>query len=212
MRCKLCLEKDTELITSNKKTYYHCKNCDYIFIDSRYILSQTEEKACYSNHQNSIQNRGYVAMFDTFLNKIFSHITKKPGKVLDFGCGPGPVLYQLLIKQGFHADRYDPYFYDDKKVLQKSYDLIVATEVFEHLSDPLKVFKQLKDITATGGYIALMTSFHPKDSKKFNSWYYTLDSTHIGFFTDKTFIYLAKELLLKVVYSDNSKVVLFQKI
>ena len=42
---------------------------------------------------------------------------------LDFGCGTGPALADMLIKEGFKVSLYDPFFYPDKDVLSKQYDL-----------------------------------------------------------------------------------------
>ncbi|NQU18321.1 MAG: class I SAM-dependent methyltransferase, partial [Candidatus Saganbacteria bacterium] len=97
----------------------------------------------------------------------------------------------LLRKEGFRTDIYDKYFSPEKVYTNKKYDLITATEVFEHLKDPVAILKLLKSHLNKNGVLAVMTLFHPKDIEQFKKWWYRRDSTHIAFYTPKTFEYMA---------------------
>lgn len=131
--------------------------------------------------------------------------------ILDYGCGPGPVMAELLQQKGYDLFLYDIYFHNKKENLAKKYDLVISTEVFEHLKDPKRIMQVLVDAIKEGGYLALMTRFHPQDDEKFKSWYYKADETHIGFFTPQTFQILADQLHLKMIYHDDHDTVVFQK-
>jgi CTP:phosphocholine cytidylyltransferase-like protein len=56
-----------------------------------------------------------------------------------------------------------------------------------------------------------MSSFHPNDDEKFLKWYYIQDITHIGFFSMKTFEYIAKEFDLKIIRNNKKNVIILQK-
>lgn len=210
MNCKICQSSDLEIIDIEEK-YYFCNDCEAIFIERDEIVDQKEEKSRYQNHDNSHQNKGYVKMFKTFIKEVLTaNIELKEGaEVLEFGCGPGPVLADLLTKRGLNVDLYDPYFFPGKNYLEQKYDLITSTEVFEHFSKPRQEFKRLSSLLKKGAYLAVMTSFHP-GPEEFKDWWYKWDPTHIVFYNQKTFERLASEFNLEIIYSDQKKYILFK--
>lgn len=142
-------------------------------------------------------------MFKEFL--AFVDATTSYQKVLDFGCGPGPVLANMLEDLGKDVSCFDPYFFPNNGYLNEKYDLITVTEVFEHLSNPFATLSCLKTLLQKDGAIAIMTNFHKDDLEHFKSWWYKLDPTHIGFYTPKTFHLLAQRLSLHVKACDGIK-------
>jgi cyclopropane fatty-acyl-phospholipid synthase-like methyltransferase len=157
-----------------------------------------------------MENVGYVNMFNRFIAAAVDPFINT-GSGLDFGSGPGPVLYELLKQKGFTMTHYDPYFHDDKTVLTKTYDLITSTEVFEHLSNPLTTFKTLANMLNKDGVLAIMTSFHPQDDETFLSWWYRRDPTHIAFYTETTFKHLQKATKLQRIYTNHKNIIVFKK-
>ncbi len=190
-------------------THHVCKACGYTFKDPADHVGETKEKALYSNHQNTMENQGYVNMFKRFLDFALDEDTRGPA--LDFGSGPGPVLYELLKREGFESYHYDPYFHDEKRVFTRRYGLITSTEVFEHLSDPKQIITQLDDLLKTEGILAVMTSLRPVSDEAFLKWWYRRDRTHIGFFTEESFKRLAEGTNLELTKTNRNNYFLFEK-
>ncbi len=212
MACKICKSTTTKIVDSKKDRLYHrCSVCDYISLDDKFYLDKSLEKKHYDNHHNNLQSLGYVEMFERLISEYIAPYRSKIDKALDFGCGEGEVLPILLQRDGICCDRYD-YFYFPKKVYEgSSYDLIVSTEVFEHLSNPMEVFTELVSHLNKDGYLLLMSSFHPSNEELFLKWFYIKDVTHIGFFSMKTFNYIAKRLNLKILRDNSKNIVMFSK-
>lgn len=213
--CIIC-HSDTRIITDPilKKpepvVYHVCKTCELIRKAPFSHPSHKDEKTLYTHHNNSMENVGYVNMFNRFIAAaVDPFITTGSG--LDFGSGPGPVLYELLKQKGFTMTHYDPYFHKDETALNTTYDLITSTEVFEHLSDPLTTFKTLANMLNKNGILAIMTSFHPKNDETFLSWWYRRDPTHIAFYTEKTFEHLTNATNLTQIYSNHKNIIVFKK-
>jgi cyclopropane fatty-acyl-phospholipid synthase-like methyltransferase len=150
-------------------------------------------------------------MFEEFIEMVVVPYEKEIKTALEFGCGTGPVLAELLSRRGMEVDKYDLYFYPQKIYKDKKYDLITSTEVFEHLQNPMKVLELLKKHTNDKGYIILMTKFPPDGDGEFLDWWYRRDVTHISFFTPKSFEIMANRLGLQLLKTINSNIAIFQK-
>ncbi len=200
MLCKICQSDTSEEIIDNQ-TYFRCVYCGYIFTNN--IPTPEQEKARYLQHNNTLENKGYVEMFEDFIALL-----PKKNRCLDFGSGPNPVLAELLKKQGYDVDIFDIYFAQDNSFENKKYDIITSTEVFEHLKDPVSVMEILTRILNPKGTIAIMTSFIPED---FKNWRYRKDITHIGFFTHKTMKILADMFNMEIIFLNNKNICIFKK-
>ena len=212
MKCKVCNNPTAKFLdTQLQKEYFACPHCELIFLESVFIVPLEKEKAQYENHHNSLENLGYVQMFENFIDFFVDRLTCKGFYCLDFGSGPTPVLSELLKRRGAIVDCYDK-FYQTQKIFEgKKYDVITSTEVFEHLEDPLQTLSFLAEHLHENGIIALMTLFHPNDTPLFLKWWYRRDPTHITFYTPKTLEILGKKCGLRVIKNDGKRVVIFQK-
>jgi SAM-dependent methyltransferase len=209
--CLICETKVTEFTQlKNSKIYWHCQNCFFIKLDPRFHLDSIKEKARYDKHENSIDDRGYVETLEKFIDYSITPFKKSITQILDYGSGPEPVLAELLKRQGYATQIYDPY-YAASKFRNESFDLVSATEVFEHFYDPKKEISRIMELVKTNGYIAVLTRFRP-ELEKFKSWFYKDDLTHVSFFTIRTFEYLAKELGFSIVKHDGFQNLVIRKV
>jgi SAM-dependent methyltransferase len=208
-RCKICSASTRKIIDNKRgKLYHRCLTCDFIFLDESFVLGMDAEKKHYDNHHNNLQSLGYVKMFERLIDEFIEPLDVK--SALDFGCGEGEVLPILLERREITCHRYDIFYFPKKVYEDEQYDLIVSSEVFEHLSKPLEVFKDLLSHLKTHGHLLLMTSFHPSSDEEFLKWYYIQDTTHICFFSMKTFEYLATKFNLKIEKHNNKNIVMFE--
>ena len=208
-QCILCSSSSVLPLEFSKpvaRRFMRCPVCELIFVPAEYHLSPQDEAARYMLHENTLSNDGYVRMF---LEKIALVRQYCPDvkSVLDYGCGPEPVLAQLLRRDGFKCDVYDPYFFP--VLPEGSYDLVISSEVFEHLKDIRAELCRTRSLLNPGGFLAVMTSFHDA-VLDFGGWWYISDPTHICFFGMRTFEWIAGEFKFRIVYADRKSFVILQ--
>jgi SAM-dependent methyltransferase len=154
---------------------------------------------------------GYVNYLNNFIDTAVLPFIHK-GKVLDFGSGPNPVLSFLLKKSGsFDVDIYDYYYSPHKIYENKTYDLITATEVIEHLQDPLEYFKLFYALLNQGGFLSIMTLFKPNNHAEIFTWFYIRDQSHVSFFNEQSLQALADLVGFKLIYHNDYRVAVFKK-
>lgn len=192
-------------------SYYHCPHCSCIFKSPKYYQDLATQKKRYNLHENNENDAGYRAYFQRFLDFVLPQLPKVD-RALDFGCGRTSLLSSLLEEQGISCDYYDPIYHPNTLSKHKKYDLIVSTEVFEHLHQPREVFKSLLNSLHENGYIAIQTEFHTNNHDTFKTWWYPKDPTHIVFFIAQTFEVLAQRYGCKVLSDNGKNMVLLQKI
>lgn len=212
MNCHIC-DKDTESFVHEKTdtTYYHCKVCEYIFKSPECHQDFDSQKERYNLHTNNEEDEGYKAYFQRFLDFILP-LVDKPDLALDFGCGRSVLLASLLEKEGIVCDYYDPIYHPDTLNDNKQYELIVSTEVFEHLHQPRDVFESLLVRLKKGGFLALQTQFHPHNIEAFKKWYYHQDPTHIVFFTAQTFKALCESFGCQYIGDNGKNMIVIRKV
>lgn len=193
------------------RVYHECAECQWIALDQSHFLSAEDQKQRYLQHENTEENAGYVEMFEDFTKTCIASFTRKGSRILDYGCGPEPVLAQLLSRKGYAVKAYDIFFKSDDDALCEKYDVVVLTEVLEHLANPKEILKELSDLLNPGGVIVLMTLFHPNDHLSFGQWWYRRDKTHVTFYTLKTIEKMASVLGLTVLFSDEKRTAVLGK-
>jgi len=201
MKCPLCQTSHTDPFKVEKKPahdYFHCAECDLIFMDPAEHLSPTLEKARYDLHENT-ESEGYRAFFQPLVDWVTATVPVF-SDILDYGCGPTAFLAKWLGEKKYSVDAYDPFFFP--KTALRKYDAIVSTEVFEHMAQPGADIEKLLSLLSPGGFLVVMTSGH-SGRVAFAEWSYRRDATHVSFFSEKTFLWLAKKWNLQIVKSED---------
>lgn len=179
-KCSLCGSGSALFFEDPKKTYFRCGQCRAIFLDPGCYVSREDEQRRYEEHNNDVDDPGYQAFVDPIVKGIQERFG--PGhKGLDFGAGTGPVITKLLRDRGFQVDMYDPFFFNDTRKLERTYDFIACCEVMEHFHDPAREFARLKSLLNPGGELFCMTHIYT-ETTPFKNWYYKNDPTHVIFY------------------------------
>lgn len=78
--------------------------------------------------------------------------------VLDYGCGAG-VLVESLRARGLEAEGYDAYTpaFRRPELLARTYDVVLAQDVIEHVAAPLALLDELAARCRPGGILAIGT-------------------------------------------------------
>ncbi len=155
--CPLCnTNQKLVFLPDKEREYYRCSCCDLIFVSRDCHLSEYEEKARYDSHNNDPNDPRYRNFFKQLLTPLLA-ILPSNSYGLDFGSGPGPTLSLMLEECGHKVDLYDKFYAQNDAVFQNRYDFITATEVVEHLPNPLKDLEALVKILQKRGILAIMT-------------------------------------------------------
>jgi SAM-dependent methyltransferase len=173
-----------------RREYLRCSECGLVFVPSQFFLSADAEKACYDQHENRPDDPEYRR----FLGRLFQPLIEKltPGaRGLDFGSGPGPTLSRMLDEAGFPTAIFDPFYAPDEIVWQDHYDFVTASEVVEHLHRPMKELQRIWTVLRPSGWLGIMTK-RVLNQTTFAKWHYKNDPTHVVFFGEETFAWLAR--------------------
>lgn len=139
------------------------------------------------------------------------------GQVLDLGCGPG-LRAERARRLGHrvvgvdsveHPDvrrRTDEFVRADladgvPKEAGEGFDVVLAGDVLEHLTDPRRVLEELRGVLRPGGQVLLSVPnfghWYPRSRVAFGRFGYDrrgiLDETHLRFFTRATLLRLVRD-------------------
>ncbi|NQU63265.1 MAG: methyltransferase domain-containing protein, partial [SAR324 cluster bacterium] len=82
-----------------------------------------------------------------------------------------------------------------------------CTEVVEHFRDPITEWNRLINLVKKGGWLVIMTQLTYAELD-FSQWYYKNDTTHICFYANQTFNWIAQQYFLSFECSGESVILL----
>jgi len=207
--CPLCEGRDAGLFDEGEtRSYLHCPTCQLMFVPELFWPSSAEERARYNQHQNAADNAGYLAHLKTLVSPLAQRLP--PGACgLDFGCGPEPVLCQLMEDRGFTTQPYDPFYFPEPP--DSPFDFITATETFEHFRHPQKEIKLLFAMLRTGALLGVMTMFWNKEVFRPN-WHYRRDFTHLCFYRRETMEWICSAFGFELIWCDGRRTTILRRL
>lgn len=190
--CPLCGGHDSEPFhRDQRRAYLRCGRCALVFVPPAYYLDRAAELAEYQRHENDPADPGYRRFLSRLAEPLLVRVAAG-ARGLDFGCGPGPALAQMLAEAGCEVSLYDSFFHPDPGALAGTYDFITATEVVEHLHQPGQELARLWSLLRPGGWLAVMTKL-VLDADAFARWHYKNDPTHVCFFSRESWHWWAAQ-------------------
>ena len=203
--CPLCHHDQLALFHQDKKRpYFQCQQCQLVTVPAAFYLDEVAEKAFYDLHDNTVADTGYQRFLSRTLHPVLNVIADD-AKGLDYGCGEGAVLSKMAAEHGIIVNNYDLFYFPDQGQLQQQYDFVTMTEVIEHIADAQQVFKQLQGLLKPSGLLAIMTK-RVRDHAGFIHWHYKHDPTHINFYSEATFKWIAQTYQWQLEIIDNDVV------
>lgn len=187
--CPLCGANCSLFHQDKRRSYFICACCSLVHVPKEFHLTASKEREEYDKHENSLLDDGYRRFLSRAAEPLLSRLDHK-AYGLDFGCGPAPMLAKMLSDQGHKVELFDKFYFPEDSVLENTFDFIVTTEVVEHLSDPKSVLNTLFSSLKPSGFLVIMTK-RWLDIERFSSWHYKNDPTHITYFHEKTFHWIA---------------------
>lgn len=207
MQCPLCnTQLKTIFFSEKEQIYYKCPGCDAVVKDNKLYLPSQAEKERYQLHNNDIFDPRYREFVSPITNAIRKDFLSEDAIGLDFGAGEGSAITQVLKENNYQLNLYDPFFYPDKSVLNRTYDYIICCETMEHFHFPYKEFTLLKGLLKPYGKLYCMTHIL-RETISFPDWYYKNDPTHVFFYTEKTLYWIAESLGFKKVVIEDRLIV-----
>jgi 2-polyprenyl-3-methyl-5-hydroxy-6-metoxy-1,4-benzoquinol methylase len=222
LSCRICNGTlIAPLFIKQKVSYFQCKNCQFIFSDSRNPNLTNElqdfEPAYldYLKEKNTdIKNHRFI------LDQLGKHQDLTGKTFLDIGCGSGK-LVKFLNANGFEAIGIEPSTALFESFLQqghsffkgdvidfalsnqgRQFDIIIASDVLEHVEDPDRFFEEIEKLLSPGGLLFISTpdagSFFARVSGK--RWHY-YNKYHLSIFSRSNIARLANKNKLSVISS-----------
>ena len=151
------------------------------------FLHKEREKKVYEQHNIDTKDEGYRNFVSPITSAIVADFTQDASG-LDFGAGRSAIISSVLHEYEILIKNYDPFFHNDRSLLEGCYDFISSCEVVEHFHNPSQEFILLRDLLKEGGKLYIMTDLY--DEREFGRWYYKNDPTHVFFYTAKTFDFI----------------------
>ncbi len=219
-RCVLCDSETSVLYNISCGSIYRCSFCS-----SEFLYANKEVKYDKSYYRSWFDNPGQQVKIIKELNSrnLFSiHFDSLQNKkLLDIGCATGFLLqeaqYQGAEVYGIDINHWaveqaqkelpDASIYsgqlnqaiEENFFLEDYFDIIVGTDVIEHISDVKSFFKDMLRIMKKGGRAAFTTPNLVSLSKRLlGPHWFQYKSEHVSFVSQKALALLADEMGFKI--------------
>ncbi|PPR33129.1 MAG: Ubiquinone biosynthesis O-methyltransferase [Alphaproteobacteria bacterium MarineAlpha6_Bin5] len=204
-------------LTKKKHRILNCKKCDLTYLENpkEKFFYETSEYRKKFNNSSTIKTH-HKLHEDRLKKKIFKIGEKKfkKKKVIDVGAGAGTFL-NIIKKHSSQTIAIEPasfwHNYLKKKHLTFSYaddlikknikaDIVVSFDVIEHIDDPIKFLKDIKNILnkngiayiATPNYNDILMNLIPNTFSQFN-----FRTAHTLYFNEKSIKFFLKKAGIK---------------
>ena len=208
--CTVCKNNKIEFFLNIKNLdYWQCKLCKATMLNPIHYISSNKEKKHYLKHNNEIDDTRYRDFLTNLIEPLKDKICVNDIG-LDYGCGYAPALADILKKDGFNIELYDPFFFKNENIFFRKFNFITCSEVVEHFFKPYEEFNKIDGLLTGKSWFAVMTSFMTEDYL-FKNWYYRRDPTHVVFYKKITFKVIANQRNWELTFPSKNLVFFHKK-
>lgn len=187
--CVLCGAPAQPFHAEPGRHWRSCPDCGLVQLEPEQQLNAAAAEQRLRLHRNSGADAGYRDWLRPLAEALARRLP--PGAAgVDLGCGPEPVLVELLRAAGLTARGWDPLFHPAEPPTPGQ-AWLSACEVFEHLPRPREELERWNDWLAPGGWLALSTGLLETDAA-FPGWSYARDPAHVCVARPRTLEWLAE--------------------
>ncbi|MCK9255379.1 MAG: class I SAM-dependent methyltransferase [Bacteroidales bacterium] len=209
IHCEICGNKDIEKFSlkydRNDFKISHCQVCEFDFIPQFY-----RKEIPYENYRDEAvlesvrKGNNYIKFRRHKLRIKLIKKFKKTGKLYDIGVGWGHFLHAAQVL-GFESSGVEiselmyHYASQDLKLnvehddfynlslAKNNWDVVTMWDVLEHISEPQKAIKKIKEILKQGGLLILQVpQIDSKVAKKQKQNWSMMSIEHINYFSKKS--------------------------
>lgn len=222
------------MMLKRRFTLQRCDGCGLVFVNPRLTRAEVNALYSPSYFQGKGFDAAvdYVSLLDNYdaaqresdyvLERIRVFSPRKDLRILDVGCATGSLLRVLEKRkyrslQGIELSPYAaglarkncsvPIITGDFLTYDfgdRQFDVIVATEVIEHVTDPMRFFRRVKRLLAPGGVFICSTGNVQSLAARLlgKRWHYIAPEGHLFYFSPETLArYYAAAGLESVAYA-----------
>jgi SAM-dependent methyltransferase len=205
---------DCKLYRLDFKGSYHKFISDYYNKD---FFTGSSQRAGYFDYEGDRQAEKKNML--QYLNGITQF--KNQGRLLDVGCATGLFMLEAQKKNfkvnGIDVSKYaidiakqrfgknvTQTSFEKANIRKNTYDVITLFDVIEHVSDPRKVLKKIKNILNENGLLVINTGDTDSLMAKLQgkNWHFFIPPQHFFYFSQRNLTTLLVELGFKVVRVD----------
>jgi 2-polyprenyl-6-hydroxyphenyl methylase/3-demethylubiquinone-9 3-methyltransferase len=180
-------------------SYYRCHQCDFTFTDLIDDWSPSEISEL-------IYNDDYIKVDPEYLEArplrtAIAMAERLRGcedlRILDYGSGTGKFADELARRGYGRVENYDPFSSPARPV--GKFDMIIMSEVIEHVPDPLETLKAVSELLSPSGAILVGEALQPDNINELRGrwWYLGPRNGHVSTFSERTFLIMASALGLR---------------
>jgi SAM-dependent methyltransferase len=191
--CLIC-RSSSALFFQDQRQFFKCPDCSLIFTFD--VPDKDAEETHYKNQWATTDKNFWEKQVDVLLQLIGNYQT--PGRILDFGSGSGEMTNEFL-RRGYDVTPLEPmtHGYLKDQNYSAKFDVVIAVEVIEHLTEPWKELHGIEKVLAPNGIVIFSTlltnAFIDRlDAiEQFKNWWYKDDPTHVSFFCNRVLAKMA---------------------
>lgn len=192
---------------------YRCRHCHLKF---RYPMHDTATyERLYDNATVSTWPSAVNRVDWNLITNLVLEYLPQGGRVLDFGCYSGGLLARLAPAYGRYgveinhaaaavaSEKADARIWPtvDDIPSELRFDVVIATDVVEHMTNPLNLIEKLVALLTNRGILIITTG--DADNSLWNrfgaNWWYCFFHEHVTFLSKAWFEYLAQENGLSIL-------------